>query len=148
VALLGNRARAAQKHVGWLQVWNLCTEEFPNNKTTVGICHFRTIKVDPHQWRVSSVSVPSVQCAIYAWMFLFKIHGTTFLCRTPHGRHRYGTDTSLIQNWHVTDTELTRHWYGTDTSLIRNWHVTDTELTRHWYVTDKWESTLKWDVTA
>jgi hypothetical protein len=46
-----------------------------------------------------------------------------FLCRTPHGRHWYGTDTSLIRNWHGTDTVLTRNWHGTDTVLTRHWQV-------------------------
>jgi tRNA U38,U39,U40 pseudouridine synthase TruA len=49
-----------------------------------------------YQWRVSSESVPSVQCARYVWTVLFKMHATMVLCRTPHGRHWYGTDTSQI----------------------------------------------------
>jgi hypothetical protein len=99
------------------------------------------------QWRVSSVSVPSVQWAGWVLLVLFKIHAAMFLCRTPHGRHWhgtdteltrhwYGTDTALIRNRHVTDTELTRHWYGTDTELTRHWYGTDMALIRNWHVTD------------
>jgi hypothetical protein len=70
---------------------------------------------------ISDVSVPyqyRPQCAGYVWKILFKIHGTTFLCRTPHGRKGNVTDTSLIRHWYVTDTSLIRHWHVTDTSLI------------------------------
>jgi hypothetical protein len=117
----------------------------------ISACHWRTpprskillpvgewcLKVDSHssvtyQFRISTVRSVRWMCEtlylIYVWRMC--------VSRAPHGRHWYGTDTALIRNWHLTDTELTRHWYGTDTSLIRNWHVTDTELTRHWYGTD------------
>jgi hypothetical protein len=60
---------------------------------TVNSERYVRLKFDhTRQWRVSSVSVPSVQCAGCMWTVLFKIRVTTFLCRTPHGRHWYVTD--------------------------------------------------------
>jgi hypothetical protein len=98
-----------------------CGESLINEVNKRGSkAHLRSVHT--YRWGASSVSVPSVRCAGCVWMVVFKIHETMFLWRT---RQWYGTDTALIRNWHITDTELTRHWYGTDTALIRNWHVTD-----------------------
>jgi hypothetical protein len=123
--------------------------------------------VHTYQWCASSVSAPSVQCPdMFEWLYL-RTHVTVLLCRTPHGRHWYGTDTSLIRNWHVTDTELTRHWYGTDTALMSVnrplfglycfpgiWTTRDTnwgELTESYRgsllfgIWIRWRTTARWD---